>query len=255
MPLFEFTTNNLAYVEMRQMFFAVSEEEAKRILDDDEHIPDLITCSEGIEIYERLELTGPELPSLVERTQWEHPFAELINSIQNAVSQSRTMLNHEGMDESAKLAVEMIARGLEAIAGVAGVERPALKNYAEIRERRDFIGAIIESAWENEPITEWGRTSGARFENDSDGHAMGTEFRIEAPVPDPGDDPEFPSALVDRELIELGISRAKLRTTNLNDMVRGDIINSDRDNDAGDIDETAADAIVQLGLFGEIVYG
>ena len=44
-------------------------------------------------------------------------------------------------------------------------------------------------------------------------------------------------------------------TVKINPQVLADILLGDNLNDAGVIDSTAADCIIQAGLFGEIVYG
>jgi len=60
---------------------------------------------------------------------------------------------------------------------------------------------------------------------------------------------------VDVELIEAGLAKIGESGFRLNDQQRSGILLADRESDAGMIDSDDADAIVQAGLFGEIVYG
>ena len=57
------------------------------------------------------------------------------------------------------------------------------------------------------------------------------------------------------DTIRLGITKIKEPDFKINNMVLDDIIRGDRDSDAGQIDSTAADCIVQAGLFGKLIYG
>lgn len=60
---------------------------------------------------------------------------------------------------------------------------------------------------------------------------------------------------VDAKVIETGIQRILDGTVKVADVIQGYIMRGVLDEDAGDIDATAADCIVQSGLFNEVVYG
>jgi hypothetical protein len=55
--------------------------------------------------------------------------------------------------------------------------------------------------------------------------------------------------------VRFGLMVAGRSGIKINPGIRRDIVMSNRANDGGGIDATAADVIVQLGCFGEIVYG
>jgi hypothetical protein len=62
--------------------------------------------------------------------------------------------------------------------------------------------------------------------------------------------------ILNKDVIEKGLNLIVTNPSfNLADYYIKDILFANRNNDAGDIDDIAADAIVQAGLFGEIVYG
>jgi hypothetical protein len=66
---------------------------------------------------------------------------------------------------------------------------------------------------------------------------------------------EYDCYLVDADVIEKGIEALKNGEAKVNSTILGWIVEGDNENDAGNIDATAADCIVQAGLFGEVVYG
>lgn len=53
----------------------------------------------------------------------------------------------------------------------------------------------------------------------------------------------------------LGVSPDEGLPINLADYIRDYIVSGVRDNDAGDIDEEAADAIAQVACMGEVIFG
>lgn len=82
------------------------------------------------------------------------------------------------------------------------------------------------------------------------GGRVGDETRARLNVMDTGDEYVLDTAIVSR-----GLGRIKRGEVGLNSTLRNAILHGDIDNDAGDIDADCADAIVQAGLFGELVYG
>lgn len=64
-----------------------------------------------------------------------------------------------------------------------------------------------------------------------------------------------PVHTVDGDLIERGIARLAVPGVQCAADIRGWVLRGSATNDAGEIDADAADVIVQVGLFGEIVYG
>lgn len=57
------------------------------------------------------------------------------------------------------------------------------------------------------------------------------------------------------EVIEKAIAALVANTVKIRPDLRKTILGASAVNDAGDIDSEAADVLVQIGLFGEIVYG
>ena len=57
------------------------------------------------------------------------------------------------------------------------------------------------------------------------------------------------------DTVEKGIAKIKTREIRLNREIVAEVLLGDRDPKYADIDATAADCIIQAGLFGDIVYG
>ena len=66
---------------------------------------------------------------------------------------------------------------------------------------------------------------------------------------------EYDCYLVDADVIEKGIEALKNGKARVNTTLLGWIVDGDNENNGGYIDATAADCIVQAGLFGEVIYG
>ncbi len=66
---------------------------------------------------------------------------------------------------------------------------------------------------------------------------------------------EWPVYLVDDKVIAKGIQQLISREAPVNNSIRESIAAAVASGDAGDIDADAADVIVQVGLFGQVVYG
>lgn len=69
-----------------------------------------------------------------------------------------------------------------------------------------------------------------------------------------GEDSPCKGHKVTIETIASGIGKAKTRET-LDQDIRKYIVDADRENDSADIDAWGADVIVQLGIFGDLIYG
>ena len=82
------------------------------------------------------------------------------------------------------------------------------------------------------------------------------------PFPDvrivPAEDPaDFNETTITRKTIETGLRRIRANECGkwgLADAIRKTVIAADVMNNAGDIDADAADAVVQIGLFGELMF-
>jgi hypothetical protein len=64
------------------------------------------------------------------------------------------------------------------------------------------------------------------------------------------DRPRSKSIIIDRNVILLGIKRALKKNNGLSDAIKHALT----DGDAGDIDASDADNIIQLGIFGKLTY-
>jgi hypothetical protein len=83
-----------------------------------------------------------------------------------------------------------------------------------------------------------------------------TEFDEDAyDKDDPDTHPQFEPQTVDYALIRKGIERILTPGADIGPKLRGYVCAGVMDNDGGQIDADAADAIVQFGMFGKLVFG
>jgi hypothetical protein len=57
------------------------------------------------------------------------------------------------------------------------------------------------------------------------------------------------------DVVARGISLISKKEFKINSKMRHNIMQGDRENDAGNIDAYDASAIIQAGLFGDLIYG
>lgn len=114
-------------------------------------------------------------------------------------------------------------------------------------EREQFLDDIICTAVEG-GINYWGYVSHYTWSDDSETSVKVHDFMEEDSVP----------VLVNRESIENAIKKISKMDTPieyLHPSIRTEIYKAYLDNDAGDIDAGLADIIVQVSMFGKVVYG
>jgi hypothetical protein len=112
-------------------------------------------------------------------------------------------------------------------------------------EREQFLADVIITAVEG-GTGYWATAADYHWSDDEP-----TTTRVKLT---PEDDREA-EYLVDIDVIAKGISEIKREVHSCRSDIRESILAGDRDNDAGVIDADGADVIVQIALFGEVVYG
>lgn len=116
------------------------------------------------------------------------------------------------------------------------------------RERETLLADIIIGAVEG-GTGYWASVSGYKWSDEEPATTRATLH-----VLDPDDDDDGPHA-VTIETVATGLARILAPGFGINARLRETIAQADRENDAGYIDADGADAIVQAGIFGEVVYG
>lgn len=113
-----------------------------------------------------------------------------------------------------------------------------------------FLADVLVSAIEG-GIGYWSQTLVYKWED-----LQPVDFHATILVPDDADPDNDPHQYVitPRKLLE-GIQRVLAPGFQVNPQIRNAILQSVREDDAGNIDADAADVIVQAALFSEIVYG
>lgn len=122
---------------------------------------------------------------------------------------------------------------------------------AEKTDREQFLDDIITTAVEG-GIGYWSQVSQYRWGDEKETtvrvHELDSAGNVENKVGVP----------ITRNKIEEAIKKIADMNTSieyLHPRVRGEIFIASCDNDAGDIDATLADIIVQVAMFGKVVYG
>ena len=120
-------------------------------------------------------------------------------------------------------------------------------------DRKSFLSEIIVTAVEG-GIDYWADLRRYQWSNGSDGHLDHASVEVKPVEVRPADKvPEW--VVVDHALIENGLAALRTGTIRINRDMLGDILASDVTNDSGEIDSDAADVIVQVSMFADIVYG
>ena len=130
----------------------------------------------------------------------------------------------------------------------------------EVAERRDFLAGIITTAVEG-GIGYWSLAQDYRwfFPTIDGGTAVpGENGTANAHVtlhPNVDEESDFEPVTITVEKIEEALGKIRREQVQLNGTLRRLIYRGDATNEGGDIDAGAADAIVQIAAFGEVVYG
>lgn len=121
---------------------------------------------------------------------------------------------------------------------------------ARTAERTQFLADILCTALEG-GIGYWAQASVYRHSGDP-----AATLAVVHEYDDAADDYSPDRLEITPDAIAIGISRIRrgdLR--NVTEYRRRDVLAAWRDNDAGDVDSDLADTIVQVALFGDVVYG
>jgi hypothetical protein len=129
-------------------------------------------------------------------------------------------------------------------------------------ERETFLADIVTTAVEG-GMNYWAQTSGYRWYSlslpDGGGSADPSPAgggNAYAKVHEFGDEPKVIKVHdLTIETVAKGIGILKKPETEISPYLRRTLLGADTENDAGEVDAEGADVLVQLGLFGEIVYG
>lgn len=122
----------------------------------------------------------------------------------------------------------------------------------EITSRQEFLRDIAITAVEG-GIGYWASFVKYKwFETESIDNLLPFPVIRIVPAEDPDD---FDECDITAATISWGLALAGVREIDLRDEYRGTILTATVMNDASNIDADIADCIVQLGLFGEIVFG
>ena len=115
-------------------------------------------------------------------------------------------------------------------------------------ERRDFLSLCLTTAVEG-GIGYWAELKDYRWNETDEGDFTDASVYVR------DDEMVRGWTKVDLMTISQGIARIRAGKVQINRRIGADVVISDNENDAGEIDSTAADCIVQAALFGELVYG
>lgn len=112
--------------------------------------------------------------------------------------------------------------------------------------REQFLDDVVTTALEG-GIGYWSVCSAYEWD--------GVPARAQIQEMDYDGEPDGPLMEVDRALIRKGIKEILAGESNVNATTVAYVQEANKYNDAGDVDADVADAIVQVGLFGNLVYG
>jgi hypothetical protein len=112
-------------------------------------------------------------------------------------------------------------------------------------ERVSFLGDVIVTATEG-GTGYWAYASDYHWEDEDPSKNTVTLTAMDDPATE---------RVVTIETIAHGLAKLRKGEGQVNSRIRAEILEADRANDAGDIDADGADVIVQIALFGELVYG
>ena len=119
------------------------------------------------------------------------------------------------------------------------------------KERTNFLGNILVTAVEG-GINYWAETRNFKFREDVNRNITHTQVDVRE-VDDGGSYGEWQTiTLTD---ISHGLRKIERGEVHINRALLGDIVCSNINNDASEIDSVAADCIVQAAMFGVLVYG
>lgn len=120
-------------------------------------------------------------------------------------------------------------------------------------ERDSFLKDVVIGFVEDGGTNSWRQIERYRYETADPDDIFSPMVVAEATFIDVEDDDK--SYAIDHETVAKGLGKLRRGEGGMNSTMRGAILAADAENDAGQIDAYDADAIVQLGVFGELVYG
>ena len=129
-------------------------------------------------------------------------------------------------------------------------------------ERERFLQDVVVCFIEDYGTNPWRQIEDYSYQYDGDAtdmtskmtHASATFIDVEDGQPD-GGIASCPRYEVTIETVAKGLGKLRSGEVGMNSTMLGNILAGDTQNDAGLIDAYDADAIVQAGVFGDLVYG
>ena len=110
-------------------------------------------------------------------------------------------------------------------------------------ERETFLDDVVTTAVESEQVNDWATIQSYKWRR----------VRVHATLT--ADDTDNPiTHRVDAKVIAAGFDALRDPQVDVNPAMRGSMLAAEVECDAGAIDANDADVLVQLGLFGQIVY-
>jgi len=120
-------------------------------------------------------------------------------------------------------------------------------------ERKQFLFDIFVTALEG-GVGYWAQSSVYKWTKDGTDNEEDLD-NFHSIVTDAEDDEAFEESTINQDTIVKGINKIIKGEVQINDTMRQNITIASIRNDAGMLDANDADAIVQVGLLGEIMFG
>ena len=116
-------------------------------------------------------------------------------------------------------------------------------------DRADFLSCVVITAVEG-GVNYWAAIKDYQWSKGEDDNFTSASAKVRDVENNGGEWHE-----VTHETVEAGIAKIRTGDVRLNKEILSWILTGDATNDATDIDATAADCIIQVALFDEVVYG
>ena len=120
------------------------------------------------------------------------------------------------------------------------------------QERVQCLADILMAAVEDGCLNGWRRVSKYRVEQADSNDVLSPVLDASVTVHDVEDGKTYAVTL---DTIATGLGRIERGEVGCNTEIREAVKHAQRENDAGYFDSYSADAVMQAGLFGELIYG